>query len=139
MMHDEFSERHFRNVLLPDNSLSNKRKYLEMLKDFPICIATKGLNNSNGWKLGEYVAFSKAIVTEPLRFQVTGDFAKEKNYLEFTDSEELLNSVSRIFDDKNLRDSLMKNNHDYYRNFVRPDALILNTLKIVADHCGISL
>ena len=139
LMHDEFSEKHFKDVLLPDNSLSNKRKYLAMLKDFPICVATKGLNNSNGWKLGEYVAFSKAIVTESLHFQVTGDFANEKNYLEFTNSEELLNAVSRLFDDKNLRDEMMKNNREYYQNFVRPDALVLNTLKIVADYSDFSL
>ena len=139
LMRDDYSEKHFKDVLLPDNSLSNKRNYLKTLKSFPICVTTKGLNNSNGWKLGEYVAFSKAIVTEPLHFQVTGNFAKEKNYLEFTNTNELISSVSRLFDDKNLRDSLMKNNHDYYRNFVRPDALVLNTLKIVAAHCGISL
>jgi hypothetical protein len=139
LMHDDFSQKHFKDALLPDNSLSNKRKYLETLKNFPVCVATRGLNDSNGWKLAEYVAFSKAIVTEPLKFRVTGDFEREKNYLEFSGAEELIGSVSRLFEDKDLRREMMKNNREYYLNFVRPDALVLNSLKVIANHSEFSL
>ena len=131
LAHDSYSAQHFKDCLLPDESLSNKRKYFEILRDFPICVTTVGLNGSNGWKLGEYVAFSKAIVTEPLQFQVTGDFEKEKNYLEFNTAEELTASVTRLFENKNLRFSMMMSNYRYYQSFLRPDALILNTLAIV--------
>ncbi len=81
LAHDDYAARHFKDCLLPDAALSSKRKYLEILKNFPICVTTAGLNRSNGWKLGEYVALSKAIITEPLHFQVTGDFANEVNTL----------------------------------------------------------
>lgn len=128
---DDYAAKRFKDCLLPDENLSNKRKYLEILKSFPVCVATVGLNGSNGWKLGEYVAFSKAIVTEPLQFRVTGDFAKEKNYLEFAAPEQLIESVARLFDDKDLRFSMMMNNYRYYRSYVRPDALVLNSLATV--------
>lgn len=131
LAHEDYAIRNFKDCLLPDGNLSNKRKYLEILKDFPICVTTAGLNGSNGWKLGEYAAFSKAIVTEPLHFQVTGDFAKEKNYLEFTAPEELVESVTRLFEDKNLRLAMMTNNYRYYQSYVKPDALILNSLSVV--------
>ena len=97
-------------------------------------MATTGLNGSNGWKLGEYVALSKAVISEPLVFQVTGDFAKEKNYLEFTDPEKLVTAATRLFDDKTLRLALMINNYRYYQAYLRPDALILNTLATVFQH-----
>lgn len=139
LMRDSFTEKNFNDALLPDNSLSNKRNYLAKLKNFPICIATTGLNNSTGWKMAEYVAFSKAIVSEPLKFKTTGDFTTGKNYLEFRNSEELIGAVARLIDDKNLRGEMMKNNHEYYEKFVRPDALVLNTLKTVAGQCGFSL
>lgn len=134
---DEFALKNFPDCVLSNDSLSNKRAYLKTLKNFPICIATMGLNGSNGWKLGEYVAFSKAIVSEPLRFQVNGDFQDGKNYLEFGNPDELLNAVARLIDDKHLRMSLMLNNFRYYRAFVRPDSLVLNSLAVVSASSGL--
>ena len=131
LAHDDYAVKNFKDCLLPDGNFSNKRKYLEILKEFPVCIATTGLNGSNGWKLGEYVAFSKAIVTEPLQFQVTGDFNNETNYLKFTTLEEAVKSVAQLFEDKNLRLEMMMNNFRYYQTFVKPDALVLNSLRIV--------
>jgi hypothetical protein len=131
LAHDDYSEKHFKDALLPDGNLSNKRKYLEILKNFPVCVATTGLNNSIGWKLGEYVALSKAIISEPLHFEVPGAFIKEKNYLEFTAPEELVKSATRLFEDKDLRFAIMTNNYRYYQGFVKPDALVLNSLSVV--------
>lgn len=130
---EDYAVEHFKDCLLPDGNLSGKRKYLEILKKFPICVTTTGLNNSNGWKLGEYVAFSKAIVTEPLFFQIPGDFAKEKNYLEFTSPDELVIQAARLFEDKNLRFEMMLNNYRYYQSYVKPDSLILNSLAAVSS------
>lgn len=130
LAHDDYAVRHFKDCLLPDMGLSNKRKYLEILKNFPICVTTVGLNGSNGWKLGEYVAFSKAVITEPLQYTVPGDFAKDVNYLEFSTPEELVEKAARLFKDKTKRDDMMRANLDYYLNYVRPDRMIFNTLQI---------
>ena len=134
LAHDDYSIEHFKDCLLPDSNLSNKRRYLEIIKGYPICVATSGLNRSNGWKLGEYVALSKAILTEPLHYKVTGNFSAEKNYLEFTDSAQLLNAAARLFEDEKLRFQIMLNNYEYYLAFVKPDSLILQTLAVIAAH-----
>ena len=128
LTHDTFAATHFRDVLLPDPGLGNKRRYLEVLKGYPVCVATTGLNRSNGWKLGEYVAHSKAIVTEPLCYMVPGHFARPSHYLEFTTPDQLLEATIRLLEDRELRCGMMMNNYRYYRAFVRPDALVLNTL-----------
>ncbi len=134
LSHDDFSRKHFKDCLLPDENFADKRRYLEMIKTFPICVATTGLNRSNGWKLGEYVALSKAIITEPLHFQVTGDFAAGKNYLEFNNSEELINAANKLLDDKHLRFRMILENYEYYKAFVRPDSMVLQSLAVVAAH-----
>ena len=131
LAHEDYAVKHFRDCLLPDGNLSNKRQYLEILQNYPICVTTVGLNNSNGWKLGEYVAFSKAIVTEPLQFQVAGNFNSEANYLEFIAPENLVEATTRLFEDANLRSAIMMNNYRYYQAFLRPDSLILNSLSTV--------
>ena len=137
LAHEDYAVKNFKDCLLPVGNLSDKRKYLEILKDFPICIATTGLNGSNGWKLGEYVAFSKAIVTEPLQFQVTGNFLNEVNYLEFITPEKAVESVARLFEDNSLRLSVMMNNFRYYQSYLKPDVLILNTLNVIYHSVGL--
>jgi hypothetical protein len=127
---DDYSQQHFKDCLLPNENLSTKRNYLKTLKRFPICVATVGLNGSNGWKLGEYVALSKAILSERLRYIIAGDFANGKNYLEFNSPEELIEAATRLFENKELRREMMRANYDYYLNYLRPDKLILNTLRV---------
>jgi hypothetical protein len=131
---DEYSAARFKDALLPDDRLSNKRRYIEILKDYPICVATTGLNGSNGWKLGEYVALSKAIVTEPLRYTVPGGFGEPTHYLEFTTPDALVEAATQLIEDGHLRDAMMMNNYRYYHAYLRPDSLVLNSLaSIVAE------
>lgn len=134
---DEFSTEKYKDCLLPNQNFSKKRNYLENLKNFPICVATTGLNNSIGWKFAEYVALSKAIITEPLFFQVPGNFEKNKNYLEFTTPETLLEAATKLFENKNLRGEIMINNYQYYQASLRPDSLVLNTLAKVFQNTNL--
>ena len=136
---DDYSNKYFKDILLPDQSLSQKKNYLNLLKEFPICIATTGLNNSNGWKLGEYVAFSKAIISEPLFFDVPGSFQENNNYLVFTNSESLLSSAEKLIEDKDFRCQMMQNNYRYYQSSLKPDSLILNTLTTVIQNTDSSV
>ena len=128
LSHDDYSRSKWADCLLPDHGLANKSKYLKLLKEFPVCVATTGLHGSTGWKLGEYVSQSKAIVTEPLMYRVPGCFAPERNYLEFSTPESCVECVTRLFKDYRLRCQLMINNFRYYHSYVRPDSLVLNTL-----------
>ena len=64
-IHTEYAERHFPRQLVADNRYSEQGAYIDLLRRHPICIATAGLHGSVGWKLGEYVAFSKASCRSP--------------------------------------------------------------------------
>jgi hypothetical protein len=103
---------------------------MKLLKRFPICIATTGIHGSIGWKIAEYVSYSKAIVTERLNYRVPGNFEKELNYLEFVSPEDCVESAVRLFQDYKLRCQLMINNYRYYQSYLRPDSLVMNTLAI---------
>ena len=128
LMHTEYAKSHFADVLLPDEGEASKRAYIDRLARHAICVATTGLHGSIGWKLGEYVAFSKAIVSEKLRYAVPGAFAEGTHYLTFETPEECVERVGRLYTDHALRRSLMTNNARYYDAHVRPDALVLNTM-----------
>ncbi|ENO0816296.1 hypothetical protein PAK39_15700 [Proteus mirabilis] len=96
-----------------------------MMKEHEICITSTGLHKSTGWRFGEFVAASRAIISEPLNYVVPGNF---DNYLPFNNIEELYLAIEKLVNDKELRYDMMKRNNIYYNNYLKPDRLILNTI-----------
>jgi hypothetical protein len=125
---DEFSRHEYGDCLLPSRWSGSQRAFLERMHRSSICVASTGLMSSIGWKMAEYVAASRAIVSETLRYVVPGGFARDRNYLEYGSTQELLMAVERLLADDALRHGLMRANWAYYQAWVRPDALVLNTI-----------
>ena len=128
--HSKFSKQNYNELLIPDIKNSIKKNYINLLKQFPICIANSGVHGSIGWKFAEYIAFSKAIIAEKFNYDVTGSLEKGKNYLEFQTPEDCVENASKLFNNEELRSYLMTNNAEYYHAYLRPDSLILKTLLI---------
>ncbi len=126
--HNEYTVRQYKDCLAGDGHVTYKKNYIATLKSYPICIATAGLHRSIGWKFAEYVACARAIVSEPLAYQVPGDLAPGRNYLEFSTPDECVSQVLKLAEDRNLMSDMMKANWLYYRTHLRPDVLMLNTL-----------
>lgn len=117
-------------LILP-KAATNRRAYINAMKHSSICIATTGLHESIGWKFAEYVAAGKPIVTEPLHYEIIGDFKKGKNYLEFTTPDECLAAVESLLADPDLRESIIHANLDYYFKYARPDRQVAYVLDTV--------
>lgn len=127
----EYAKKYFSDCLL-DKSMIERVSFLNLVKKADICIATMGLHQSNGWKLGEYVAASKAIVSEKLRYDVP-NFKIDKNYLEFNNVDECIRQVKKLVENKDLILQMKINNHSYYNNYLRPDMLILKSLLVATE------
>jgi len=128
---DEFARREYGDCLLPDQKASERKAYLARVRESAVCVATTGLHGSIGWKMAEYAAASRAIVSEPLCYQVPGGFAAGSNFLEFTSLEEFISAVERLLGDSSLREEMMRANWEYYWHWVRPDAQVRRTLERV--------
>jgi hypothetical protein len=125
--HGKFALEHYADLVVSPESTSQKG-YLRTLKSFPICVASTGLHGSAGWKLAEYVAFAKAVLSEPLVYDLPGGFASGRNYIEFTSPEECVAGAVRLIEEPALRRQIMQNNAAYYRDYLQPDALVKNAL-----------
>lgn len=121
----------YKHLLLESALISAKRNYLSLLQQYSICVATTGLHGSIGWKLAEYVAFSKSIVSEPLKYVVPGGFEAPRNYLEFDTPETCVRQTMKLIEDTQCRQQMMDNNWQYYKEHLVPDKLVLKTLNIV--------
>lgn len=115
--------------LVLSGSLTKRENFLETIKKSDICIGSIGLHGSIGWKTGEYVAASRAIINEKLRYEVTGDFEAEKNYLDFESVDECMANVEKLFNDPDSVYEMKRRNRDYYLNYLRPDIQVANSLK----------
>lgn len=128
-----YSNTKYKELVVDNKKVTNRDHYLKLMKESDICIATTGLHDSIGWKFGEYVAASRAIVSEKLYYQLPGNFEKNKNYFEFNNVDECINNIYILLQDENRRYEMMKNNYNYYLNYVRADKLIFNTLEVCFD------
>jgi hypothetical protein len=127
---ESYAKKNYPALAMP-SSLTNKASFLQSVKEHTICVTTTGLHKSIGWKLAEYVAASRVVVTEPLHFSLPGNFNRDSNYFEFEDAEQLLSQIELLLSNPGLMLETMKNNYYYYNNFVKPERLILNTLLTV--------
>ena len=124
---DNYSSKFDKELLAPF-ALTNKGSFLNGIKDHNICIATIGLHNSIGWKFGEYVAASRAIITEPIVYELPGCFDENRNYLTFRNEKQLIYQIRYLMSDKHKLFEIMNNNFLYYNNYLRPDRLVMNAL-----------
>lgn len=107
---------------------TRRTRYLRAMGGAHICVGSTGLHDSIGWKTAEYVAASKAVVSERLCFQVPGNFREGVNYLSFTDVEGCLEQVEGLLGDPRRVYEMARANQAYYRAYLRPDRLMANAL-----------
>lgn len=124
---DVYSRRYAPDFIVPF-SLTRREAFLRVVKESAICVATTGLHDSIGWKFGEYVAASRAIISEPLKYELPGDFIEGENYLSYKDKDELVELLKGLLSDERALLTMMHKNFRYYNDFLRPDMLVLNTL-----------
>ena len=124
-----FAQREFADLVVTDSKLTRKRNYLDLVRRHPICIATSGLHRSTGWKFAEYLAMSRAIVSERLHMRLPGPIAADTHYLEFDNVESCVTAVARLFEDAGKRNALMHAAATYSLHHVRPDALVAESLR----------
>ena len=124
---DQFSNKCHPELIAPSH-VTKKSNFMSLVKTTPICVATTGLHNSIGWKFGEYVAASRAIISEPLNYSLPGDFKVDANYLEFKTVSEFKDKIEQLDGNPALINNMMHNNYLYYHSYVQPEMMVANAL-----------
>lgn len=125
---DSALSRQMASDLIISKLYTHKYSYLRRLHSSDICIASTGLHESIGWKTGEYVASSKAVVCEKLNYEVPGDWMKNKNYIEFDSVESCVSAVDYLVNNPDQIVAMQNANREYYLQYLKPDVLVANTL-----------
>ena len=113
-----FAKKNYPNCLT--DLETDATKYLKLVKMCLIGVTTTGLHNSIGWKLAEYLAASRCIITEPLNYALPVSLVEGKNFLSFRTPEECVEKAKIIFNNQRLAKEMRKNNYDYYLTEIKP-------------------
>jgi len=106
-----------------------RRSYLRLVRGCLIGVATTGLHDSAGWKLAEYFAGSKCIVSKPLKYVLPRPLVEGEHYLTFDSANECVRSCVRILDDSDLVHRMRRANYHYYRSQIRPPQKIWSCIQ----------
>lgn len=112
-------------LIIPKKETS-RNHYFNLIRESAIGVTTNGLHHSIGWKMGEYIAASRAIVCERPYFLFPPNFYEGQNYLGFSTPEELLIQVDQLLTYPKKIEEMMCSNQEYYLNYQRPDKLVWN-------------
>jgi len=118
--HPQYEE--FKHLIFTNRYPVNE--YVEKTKQSFIAFNTPAVHDCHGWKLGEYLAMGKAIISTPLSNELPEDLLHGKNIHFISNPEELKNAISSIIADKSYREKLEDESKSYYNKYASPQAVI---------------
>lgn len=102
--------------------------YIEKSKQSDFVFNSPAVHNCHGWKLAEYLAMGKAIISTPISNELPVSLEHEINIHIIRNKSELDAAISRFINDKNYSHFLSQNAHSYYEEFVKPKSVIRSIL-----------
>jgi hypothetical protein len=109
---------------LLDGSIGH-RDYIKGTKASTFVFNTPAVHDCLGWKLGEFLAMGKAIISTPLGRRMPGNFRAGEQIHIVEDSEDaILAAVDLLHRDHEYRHHLEASARRYWERFLRPDVVI---------------
>ena len=94
-----------------------------------VAVNLPGVHHCLGWKLGEYLALGKAIVSTPLEHEMPGSFDHgEHVHVVARGPDGWVAAVDRLIDDATYRHHLEHNARAYFDEWVSPHAAVTRVL-----------
>jgi glycosyltransferase involved in cell wall biosynthesis len=99
-------------------------EYLDKIKKSAVVFNTPSVCGCHGWKLCEFLAMGKAIISTPLSNKMPGDFLPNINYLEVNSKEEIHNAILYFQNNPEKRKKMEIANKKYFEEFLSPVSVV---------------
>jgi len=102
------------------------REYIQKIKNSMVVFNTPAVQDCLGWKLGEYLALGKAIITTPITRELPAPLVdgEHVHYLKNPSKKTIHEAIERISADKSYRTKLESGSHRYYKEHLEPNRVI---------------
>jgi len=111
----------------------NVFEYLHKTKQSILTFNTPAVFDCHGWKLGEFIAMGKAIISSSLTNELPSALDDGVHLCIANSDSEIYDAIEKIRSDNSFREKLEANAKKYYNEFSSPSAvikLILNTKSV---------
>lgn len=115
-------KKEFKDILI-DKRIGMK-DYLKGTRLSSIVFNTPSVCQCHGWKLAEYLAMGKAIISTPLSNVMPGDFKNGEHYICCNDVDSMEQMIRALHDDETMRNELKCNAKKYFEEYLSPHAVI---------------
>jgi hypothetical protein len=105
---------------------SDRASYVELIGSCAIGVSTVGLHGSNPWKVAEYLAAGRAIVSEPLRFEIPESLDGIVDW--FDSPSDCVAAVRTLLDDAGTLTAHREAARRFWEENARPDVLLRRRL-----------
>lgn len=115
---EPYARKHYPELLAAESY--RHHEFIAFSREIEIGIYTRGLHESDAFKLPEYLASSKCIVMTPPRNTLPVPLVEGRNYLSYGSIAECVGQCRRLLEDKVLAVSMRQANWEYYQRHVEP-------------------
>lgn len=113
---------------LISDSIKDEVSFLEIMNKCGICVYTRGLKQSSGWTLSEFLSQGKCIIAEKIYNVIPFQLINGEQLLYFETEEELLQICKELLNNTEKRKNLGSNARSYYERYVSPVTFVENLL-----------
>jgi hypothetical protein len=113
------------------NQYVDHTDFAEKIKKSMVVFNTPAVWGCHGWKLGEFLAMGKAIISSTFNNEMPDGLQHGKNIHFVKDEKEMREAVQRITTDQAYREKLEKGATDYYQQHIEPAAIVS---KLIQSH-----
>ena len=133
-LHPQYSE----NKEVIFSTKYTKKQYIYKTLSSIFVFNTPAVHNCHGWKLGEYLAMGKAIISMPLSNELPEKLIHGINIHFINDISEIDKAIDVLLNNNNYRLQLASGSKMYYNKFCSPKSVIENILKkkLLAEFSG---
>ena len=111
------------------------KEYLDKTKKSLFVFNTPSVVGCHGWKMAEYLAMGKAIISTPILNAMPGEFTKDVHYLEASTPEEIKEAVLLLKNNPDKVKSLKENAKLYFEQYLSPEAVVTRILEKAETIC----
>lgn len=101
-----------------------------------IAVNTAGLHDSTSWKMAEYMAASRCIVSERPFYETPSPLVEGEHYLAMATPEDCVAACERLLDEPETARSMREATFRYYAAHVRPDQVIKDCIGAAVRRCA---
>lgn len=102
--------------------------YIKKTKRSEVVFNTPAVHNCHGWKLAEFLAMGKPIISKKLSHELPVNLMHNKNIHFISDDKEIENAIRTILENQNYKQLLATNAKNYFLEYMTPEAVIISVL-----------